>query len=60
MKSLALSRAGFEDVIRVHFALQRDAILKQCSQWLKEAFSPEHAQRLRKAVDEFRALLDQL
>jgi len=52
--------AGFEDIIRVHFAIQRDAVLRQCSLWLREAVSSEHERRLRKAIDELRAELDKL
>ena len=52
--------SGFEDVIQVHFAIQREAIMKQLSQWVKEVISPEHERRLRKAIDEFRAEMDKL
>lgn len=52
--------AGFEDIIKVHFAIQREVILRQCSQWLKNAVSPEHERRLRKAVDELRNELDKI
>jgi len=52
--------AGFEDIIRVHFAIQRDAVLRQCSSWLRDAVSSEHERRLRKAIDELRAELDKL
>ena len=52
---------GFEDVIQVHFAIQRDAVLKQCSSWLqREGLTPVQEARLRKAVDEFRTQLDLL
>lgn len=51
---------GFEDLVAVHFTLQRDVILKQCSQWLREAISPQHEQRLRKAIDELRAEMDKM
>ena len=51
---------GFEDVIQVHFAIQREAIMKQLSQWVKEVISPEHERKLRKAIDEFRAEMDKL
>ena len=36
---------GFEDVIQVHFAIQREAIMKQLSQWVKEVISPEHERK---------------
>ncbi len=52
--------SGFEDVIQVHFAIQREAIMKQLSQWVKEVISPEHERRLRKAIDDFRAEMDKL
>ena len=51
---------GFEDIVKVHFAIQREVLLKQCSQWLKNAVSPEHERRLRKAVDELRSELDKI
>ena len=54
------SVSGFKDLIPVHFALQREAILKQCSQWLKEAISPQYEQKLRKAIDELRAEMDKI
>ena len=46
--------------MKVHFAIQREVILKQCAQWLKNAVSPEHERRLRKAVDELRQELDKI
>lgn len=49
---------GFEDVIQVHFAIQQKIVLKQLSRWLKDSISPEHERRLRKAVNELRAELD--
>ena len=52
--------AGLKDVIQVHFTLQRDAVLKQCSQWLKEAISEEYRQKLMKAIDELRLELDRV
>ena len=57
---IVLFSSAFKDIIQVHFAIQRDAILRQCSTWLREAVSPEHERRLRKAVDELRAELDKL
>ena len=45
-------------MIQVHFAIQQEIIIKQCSDWLKDAVSPEHERRLRKAVDELRAELE--
>ena len=47
-------------MIQVHFAIQREAIMKQLSQWIKEVISPEHERKLRKAIDEFRAEMDKL
>lgn len=52
--------AGCEDIIKVHFAIQKDAVLRQCSQWLKQAVSPDQERRLRKAVDELRIQLDKI
>lgn len=51
---------GFEDLIPVHFALQREVILKQCSRWLRDAISPQHEQKLRKAINELRAEMDKI
>ena len=51
---------GFEDVIQVHFAIQREAIMKQLSQWVKEVISPEHERKLRRAIDDFIAEMDKL
>lgn len=46
--------------MKIHFMFLRDAILRQCSLWLKAAVSRDHETKLRKAVDELRAELDQL
>ena len=51
---------GCEDIIKVHFTMQKDAVLKQCSEWLRQAVSPEQERRLRKAVDELRIQLDKI
>lgn len=51
---------GLQDIIPVHFALQREPILKQCSQWLNESISEEYEQKLTKAIDELRAELDKI
>ena len=51
---------GCEDIIKVHFAIQKDAVLKQCSKWLRQAMSPDQERRLRKAVDELRIQLDKI
>ena len=51
---------GFEDTVRIHFMLLRDAVLRQCSQWLRNVVSVDHEQKLRRAVDELRKELDKL
>lgn len=51
---------GCEDTIKVHFTIQKDAVLKQCSEWLRQAVSPDQERRLRKAVDELRVQLDKI
>ena len=51
---------GCEDIIKVHFTIQKDAVLKQCSEWLRQAVSPDQERRLRKAVDELRIQLDKI
>ena len=38
----------------------KEAILKQCSKWLREAVSVDHEQKLRKAIDELRGVFDNL
>lgn len=51
---------GLEDTIKIHFMLVRDALLKQCSKWLRSAISPDHEAKLRRAINELRSELDQL
>ena len=51
---------GCEDIIKVHFTIQKDVVLKQCSEWLRQTVSPEQERRLRKAVDELRVQLDKI
>jgi len=51
---------GCEDIIKVHFTIQRDAVLKQCSEWLRQAVSTDQERRLRKAVDELRVQMDKI
>ncbi|KAK7466645.1 hypothetical protein BaRGS_00037253, partial [Batillaria attramentaria] len=42
---------GFERIIRFHFALQREAILKQCAEWVQGCRDPDLLKRLRQAAD---------
>ncbi|KAL8576659.1 hypothetical protein ACOMHN_025134 [Nucella lapillus] len=42
---------GFERVIRHHFALQREAVFKQCAEWVKGCEDPDLLKRLRKVAD---------
>lgn len=51
---------GFENVIRTHFRLQKEAVLKQCAEWIKECADDEDETRMRKAVDMLKAELDKL
>lgn len=51
---------GFEDVIRAHFRLQREAVLKQCAEWLTQCADAEEESRMRKGVDMLKAELDKL
>ena len=51
---------GFADVIREHFRVQRDALLKQCSEWLKLCEDPDEERKLRQAVDKLREELQKL
>ena len=43
--------AGFERVVRLHFALQREAVLRQCAEWVKGCEDPDLLKRLRQAAD---------
>ena len=38
-------------MIRHHFALQREAVLKQCAEWVQGCEDPDLLKRLRKAAD---------
>jgi hypothetical protein len=49
--------SGFELLIRHHFALQREAVLKQCAEWVKSCGDPDLIKRMRKATD---AIFEQL
>ncbi|KAL9975428.1 hypothetical protein ACROYT_G012589 [Oculina patagonica] len=51
---------GFEEAIRAHFRLQREAVLKQCAEWLAECADAEEERRMRKAVDTLKNELDKL
>ena len=51
---------GCEPIIKVDFTIQKDAVLRQCSQWLSKAVSPDQERRQRKAVDELRIQLDKI
>ncbi|XP_076441977.1 uncharacterized protein LOC143280995 isoform X2 [Babylonia areolata] len=42
---------GFERVIRQHFALQREMVLKQCAEWVKGCEDPDLLKRLRQVSD---------
>ncbi|XP_031568634.1 uncharacterized protein LOC116303263 [Actinia tenebrosa] len=52
--------AGLEDVILTHFKLQKEAILKQVSDWLQQCIEPEEERRMRNAVEELKIELDKL
>ena len=56
----SLCAIGFEDLIKVHFTIQRDIVLKQCAEWLDQTVNAEHEHRLRKAIDELRPELEKL
>ena len=55
-----LDSPGFEEAIRAHFRLQREAVLKQCAEWLTECADSEEERRMRKAVDTLKSELDKL
>lgn len=42
---------GFEKLIRFHFALQREAVLKQCAEWVRGCKDQDLLKRLRQAAD---------
>lgn len=51
--------AGFEDIVRTHFRLNRSAVLKQCRQW--QAAAPEDSRaRVAALVDRLEAELAKL
>lgn len=49
---------GFEDVVRTHFSLKREEVLKQVGKWEKE--QRYKRKRMRKAAAELRQLLSEL
>ncbi|XP_066289548.1 uncharacterized protein [Branchiostoma lanceolatum] len=51
---------GFEDVIRRHFFLQKEAVLQQCCRWLRDCRDEEKLPKLRRAVEELKTELDKL
>lgn len=51
---------GFEDVIRTHFRLQKEALLKQCSEWIAQCADDDEEKRMRKAVDMLKVELEKL
>lgn len=42
---------GFELLIRHHFALQREAILKQCAEWVQNCEDPDLLKRMCRTAD---------
>ncbi len=51
---------GCEAVIRGHFHLQKDAILKQCCDWLRGCEDIEEERKLKHEVQELRKELKKL
>ena len=51
---------GFKEAIRTHFRLQKEAVLKQCAEWLTQCTDAEEERRMRKAVDTLKSELDKL
>ena len=47
-------------MIRAHFRLQREAVLKQCAEWITQCADAEEETRMRKAVDTLKIELDKL
>lgn len=53
----------FEDVVKLHFKIKRNQIVKQCSLWLKEASKSKtngHFERMKKLVEELTKELENL
>jgi hypothetical protein len=55
-----LNIVGLEDVVRTHFKLQKEVILKQVSEWLQQCLEPEEERRMRNAVEDLKIELDKL
>lgn len=51
---------GFEEVIKAHFRLQHNTVLKQCSQWLRESEAGDEERKLRRVIEELRSELKKL
>jgi baculoviral IAP repeat-containing protein 6 len=51
---------GFDDVVLEHFQCQKDVILKQCSQWLKDSPTPQLKKKLQRAVAELQEEFDKI
>jgi len=52
---------GFEDVIMKHFKLEKELILKQSEEWLKEAKpNSTHHELLRKQIDQLKLEFEKL
>ena len=54
------SCVGFDDVVLEHFQCQKDVILKQCSQWLKDSPTPQLKKKLQRAVAELQEEFDKI
>ncbi|XP_048576490.1 uncharacterized protein LOC5513359 isoform X2 [Nematostella vectensis] len=52
--------AGLGNIIMSHFLLQKDDILQQCADWLRQCVTPDEERRLRRAVEELKTELDKL
>ena len=52
--------AGFEVVIRNHFRITRQTLLRLCCDWLKECPDVHDERKMRRVIDEVRVELDKL
>jgi baculoviral IAP repeat-containing protein 6 len=63
LEQLKKPSPGFEEVITTHFKLKRNEILKQCSEWVKEASTSKtsgHYEKIKKVYEELQKELQKL
>jgi len=50
---------GFEEIIRTHFKIQKDRLLKQCEEWRKES-SEENLPKFERSIEDLKKELNKL